>query len=169
MDRPSSSNCPTARSGRSLFDYPERNRMTTPESTSRPTAAPAEAPSATNTLTLRAQAARRHLTRPHALGAMVLIATALGVVSAAGSSSAAGQGGLVVIGVLVTYVLLPETPHRLWNVDSLALSETIPAPQLLHASGALAEAIGLQARSAVPPEAVVAIWNADSRRARASH
>lgn len=101
----------------------------------------------------------RYLTRRKALVALLLIAIAIAIVLATGTSSAIGQVGLVAIAVLVTSIFLPETPHRLWNVDAHALAETVPAAKLVHASRELAGAIALQTQGPIPEHAVRMIWD----------
>lgn len=101
----------------------------------------------------------RHVTRRPALLALVVAGAAGGVARWAGASSAVGMAALVVIGVLITFILLPESPHRLWNVDAKALAETIPAHRLIYASQQLAEALALQATGPVAPAEIERIWN----------
>ena len=101
----------------------------------------------------------RHISRRPALLALVVAIFAGGIVGLAGASSAVGTTALVVIGVLVTFILLPDSPHRLWNVDAKALAETVPGSRLVYASQQVAEALALQAPGPVATVDVRHIWN----------
>jgi D-alanyl-D-alanine dipeptidase len=87
----------------------------------------------------------KHVTRRTALLALLLAIGAAGLIAVAGPSSVVGQTGLVVVGVLLTYVLLPSQPAQLWNVEAHSLAQTIPKKRLMDASRAITEAVALQA------------------------
>lgn len=104
-----------------------------------------------------------HLFRVNALKAMLLIAVALGFVFGLGPSSAVGQTALVVIGVLVSYVVLPSQQTPVWATSGSVLSRTVPEDRLLEASRSIAEAVAMQARvekgTAVEVEALDRYWS----------
>lgn len=107
------------------------------------------------------QALRRmyaHLLRRTALLAMLGVGVALLVVSIVGADSAGGQVGLVVIGTLISLALLPDEPHRLWNVNARTMAETIPNDKLSQAGSQLAGALALQAGNLIPTETMNHLW-----------
>lgn len=90
----------------------------------------------------------RHLTRRVALLAITLGCLAAFAAIVVGPSEPIGQVMLVLLGILVSVVVLPEAPHRLWNVQPEDLAETVPFDRLLKASRNLSKAIDIQARTA---------------------
>jgi hypothetical protein len=106
------------------------------------------------------RATGKHVVRQSSIVALVLaIATAL-IVVVIGTTNPVGQTGLVIIGVLVTYMLLPTEPHRLWNVSPTAISETVPPSKLVEASRRIAEAIAMQNQGPVEDIAILSYWDA---------
>ena len=106
----------------------------------------------------------RHLTRRTALLAIILGCVAALVAILVGPSTTVGQVMLVAMGIFVSVVVLPEVPHRLWNVRPDDLAETVPADHLLDASNAIARAIDIQSRRAspgsmLPDNLVTDIWS----------
>jgi len=100
----------------------------------------------------------RHLTRRAALAAIALAAVASLGAATVDPGSSLGQVLLVLVGILVSVVVLPDTPHRLWNVTPRDLADTVPSPHLLDASRAVAEAIALQAEGPLPETVIAALW-----------
>lgn len=100
----------------------------------------------------------RHLTRRTALGAMVLAGAAAAAAAAVDPASRTGQVLLVLVGLLFSVVVLPDTPHRLWSVTARDLADTVPSPHLLSASRAIAGAIAQQAKGPVPENLVAQLW-----------
>ena len=90
----------------------------------------------------------RHLTRRIALLAITIGCLAALTAIVVGPSEPIGQVMLVLLGILVSVVVLPEAPHHLWNVQPKDLAETVPFDRLLKASRAIAEAIDIQTRNA---------------------
>jgi len=101
----------------------------------------------------------RHLTRRIALISLVLAALAGYLAVVVDPASAVGQVLLVLAGILVSVVLLPDSPNRLWNVTAEDLAETVPSTQLLGASRAIAAAIAQQSRGAVSGALAVQMWD----------
>lgn len=103
-----------------------------------------------------------HLFRVNALQAMLLIAVSLSFVFGFGPSSTVGQTALVVIGVLVSYVILPSQQTPVWAIEGKDLSRTVPAGRLLDASRSISEALALQAQvergATVEIEAIEKYW-----------
>ena len=79
----------------------------------------------------------RHLVRLNALRAFAGAVVALGVVTVVGADTPVGQGALVVIGTLISFILLPEEPSRFWRVRAEDLAETVPPSDLRTAGRAL--------------------------------
>jgi zinc D-Ala-D-Ala dipeptidase len=90
---------------------------------------------------------------------MVLTLGAILVVVLVPTDSAIREAALVVVGVLVTFILLPDEPHRLWNVDAKALAETVPRERLVEASREVARALATQAGGPVSAETVSDVWD----------
>lgn len=101
----------------------------------------------------------RHLTRRVALIALLLAATSGLGAAAVDPASTIGQVLLVVVGILVSVMVLPEAPHRLWNVTAADLAETVPSPHLLDASRTIALAIARQVDGPVPQAVIARVWN----------
>lgn len=106
----------------------------------------------------------RHVLRLDALRAFAVAVVAFGVVVWVGADEPVGQAALVVIGTLVSFVLLPDEPHRFWRVDSTDLAETVPPSDLLAAGRETARALALQAGGAVDPNCVGVLWDDASER-----
>jgi hypothetical protein len=100
----------------------------------------------------------RHLTRRAALLAVIGAGATAVIVAVVGSTNDIGQIGLIVIGVLVTFVFLPESPFKLWNVDATTLADTVPRARLVESSRQVAKAIVLQTGDMASP--AVVIWDA---------
>ena len=105
----------------------------------------------------------RHLTRRTALLAIILGCVAALVAIFVGPSTPVGQVMLVAMGIFVSVVVLPEAPHRLWNVKPVDLAETVPSDHLLDASKAIAKAIDIQSRRAatgsmLPDNLITDVW-----------
>lgn len=105
----------------------------------------------------------QHLTRRTALLAIILGCIAALVAIAVGPSTPVGEVMLVAMGIFISVVVLPEIPHRLWNVKPLDLADTVPADHLLEASKSIAEAIDMQARrgstgSMLPDKLIISVW-----------
>lgn len=100
-----------------------------------------------------------HLTRKMARLYAALAAFAIMAAASLGADSAVGQVLLVLVGILVSVVVLPDTPHRLWNVDAKAMAATVPSSQLLKASHELALAVALQADGPVSNGLVSTLWD----------
>ena len=105
----------------------------------------------------------RHLTRRIALLAITLGCLAAVIAIMVGPSTSVGQVMLVALGIFVSVVVLPEAPHRLWNVQPEDLAETVPSAQLLDASRAIADAIDIQSRGAkrsmLPEKLIASVWD----------
>ncbi len=105
----------------------------------------------------------RHLTRRVALLAITLGCLASLIAIVVGPSTSVGQVMLVALGIFVSVVVLPEAPHRLWNVQPADLADTVPSDQLLDASRAIAEAIDIQSRradmSVLPEKLIASVWD----------
>jgi D-alanyl-D-alanine dipeptidase len=102
--------------------------------------------------TLLARRVSRHLLRRRALLAFIGIAIAIGIAAVVGADSPVGQVALVAIGTLASLALLPEEPHRLWNVDAQVLADTVPTRKLRDAGREVVEAIALQGAGLVPAD-----------------
>jgi hypothetical protein len=102
----------------------------------------------------------RHVTRRAALLAVIGAGATAVIVAVVGSSTDVGQIGLIVIGVLVTFVFLPEAPFKLWNVDAMTLADTVPKARLVESSRQVAKAIVLQGGDPGSPMVVTQIWDA---------
>ncbi len=101
----------------------------------------------------------RHLVRINALRAFAAAVVALGVVELAGADTAVGQGGLVVIGTLISFILLPDEPSRFWRVRAEDLAETVPPSDLQAAGRATARALALQSGGLVGAEPSATLWD----------
>ena len=100
-----------------------------------------------------------HLTRKMARLYTALATFAIVAAATFGPDSAVGQVLLVLVGIFASVIVLPDTPHRLWNVDAKAMAATVPSSQLLNASHELAIAISLQANGPVPRSIVSTLWD----------
>lgn len=101
----------------------------------------------------------RHLIRYNALRAFAGAAVALGVVVLVGADSAVGQGALVVVGTLISYILLPEDPSRFWRVQAADLADTVPPSDLRKAGRSTAQALALQSGGVVGSECAGLMWD----------
>ncbi len=99
-----------------------------------------------------------HLTRQVALVSLLLAVLAGVGAALLDPTSALGQVLLVLVGILISAVLLPDAPHRLWNVKARDLADTVPSDHLLNASREIASAIALQARSPLRLDVVQDLW-----------
>lgn len=100
-----------------------------------------------------------HLTRRPALISFSIVAAAAWVVGRAGAGSVLQQVALVVIGTLLSFVLLPDQPHRLWNVDAEALADTVPPNKLALAGREVTKAMTIQAGDLVPRDMLADVWD----------
>lgn len=100
-----------------------------------------------------------HLLRRTALLALLGASFAALVVVGVGASSTMGQTAMVVIGTLISLALLPDEPHRLWNVTAQAMAETIPNEQLAKAGRELAGALAIQGGNLVSIETMQQMWS----------
>ncbi|MGD0692704.1 MAG: M15 family metallopeptidase [Acidimicrobiales bacterium] len=116
-----------------------------------------------NAALLRSVRGGRFIARRRAVIALLLIGILACIVALVGTEEPVGQVGLVTIGVLVSFILLPDTPFRLWNVTATDLADTIPGDKLVHASRSLSEAMAVQSGGQLPSTAVTTMW--DSRLA----
>ena len=117
----------------------------------------------TTTTAVRPRLWRRilqHLIRRTAILCALGVAVAAIIALLAGSSSAVGQVSLVAIGTLFSLALLPDEPHRLWNVTAQSMAETIPPQRLSEAGGELVRAISLQQGGILPGDVVGSLWRA---------
>ncbi|HEV7759952.1 MAG TPA: hypothetical protein VGO78_13220, partial [Acidimicrobiales bacterium] len=101
----------------------------------------------------------RHLVRLNALRAFAGAMVALGVLAVVGADTPVGQGALVVIGTLISFVLLPEEPSRFWRVRAEDLAETVPPSDLRTAGRATVQALALQAGGIVGEDCAGALWD----------
>ena len=106
----------------------------------------------------------RHVTRRKALLAALLGCIAAIVATVIGPSTEVGQVMLVALGIFASVVVLPDAPHRLWNVTTLDLAETVPRNHLLEATRSIAKAIYIQSGressfGILPEHLVDSIWD----------
>lgn len=105
-----------------------------------------------------ARAAWLHLSRRTGLFALIGALLAFGVAWWVGPGRSVGQVLIVIAGISVSVWLLPEVPHRLWNVDAEDLAATVPGPRLHGALRSVARAIDLQSESLVDDSYLRRLW-----------
>lgn len=89
-----------------------------------------------------------HLMRPRGRWALVFAVIAGLLAWQFEPSSDVGQVAIVVLGICVSVWLLPEEPHRLWNVTDRDLADTVPPSKLRDTLRTVATAVDLQEGSA---------------------
>lgn len=106
---------------------------------------------------------KQHLMRRTARIALVLGSFAVLGSIAVGPESSIGQVLLVIVGILVSVIVLPDTPHKIWNVKAQDLADTVPRHHLFTASRSIALAIDIETHqgpepSKLPEEFVKDVW-----------
>ncbi len=103
--------------------------------------------------------AAAHLVRPRGQWALAFAAISALLAWRVGVSSNVGQIAVVVLGICISIWLLPEEPHRLWNVSAHDLAETVPPARLRDTLRTVAEAVDLQEGSRASSADLALMWD----------
>lgn len=99
-----------------------------------------------------------HLVRPRGQWAFAFAVIAGLLAWRVGVSSNVGQISIVVLGICISVWLLPEEPHRLWNVTDRDLADLVPPAKLRDTLRTVATAVDLQEGSAADADDLDHMW-----------